>query len=328
MESILNWGIGFIEALQSISSAPLTGVMSVLTLLGDKYFYFALMPFLFWCVNERKAVRLGSVVFVSGFLNSWLKDLFAVPRPYVLKPGINQGWKPIEKAFPDSLSIKDLPAGSLPSGHAQNSLALWGMLASWFKKPWGLVLAIALPLLVGFTRIYLGVHYPTDVVSAYAFSGVLLILYYVFGEKVEAFLGKANIRVQVAILAVICWVFCAIHLADVSAAGGLFGLGLGYAFMRKKVRLIASSGAWWKKLLRYVLGMAVVVGLYAGLKAVLPHEGDASYALFSFARYAVLTIWVSLGAPALFVRLKLADARPAESKPAPTQEPESTDRAQ
>lgn len=318
MESILNWGIGVIQAIQSVKSGPLTLAMAVITLLGDKYFYFALLPLLFWCVNERKAIRLGAIVFISSFLNSWLKDLFAVPRPYVLKPGINQTVPALERAFPDSLSIKDLPAGSLPSGHSQNSLALWGMLASWFKKPLGLILAIAVPLAVGFSRVYLGVHYPTDVLAAYALSGVLLLIYYFFGEKVETFLGKANIRVQIVIVAALCWAFCAIHLVDVSAAGGLLGLGLGYAFMRKKVRFVASSGAWWKKVLRYLLGMAVVLGLYAGLKAAFPAEGSPNYSLFALLRYCLVTLWVSLGAPAVFVFLKLAQARPEEAKAEPS----------
>lgn len=324
MDSILNWGIGVIQALQSVKSGPLTLAMAIVTLLGDKYFYFALLPLLFWCVDERKAVRLGTVVFISGFLNSWLKDLFAVPRPYVLKPGINQAVPALEKAFPDSLSIKDLPAGSLPSGHAQNSLALWGMLGAWIRKPLGIVLAIAVPLAVGFTRVYLGVHYPTDVLAAYALSGVLLVGYAFLGEKIETFLGKASLRVQVIVVAAACWAFCAIHLADVSAAGGLLGLGLGYAFMRKKVRFAASSGAVWMKALRYMLGMAVAIGLYAGLKAAFPAEGSPNYSLFALLRYALVTLWVSLGAPAAFVAVKLARARPEEAAAEPSGGPASS----
>ncbi len=297
MDGVLQWGIGLIEAVQKIESAPLTLVMLIITQLGSEYFYLIALPLLFWCVDERKAIRLGIVVFFSTFLNLWIKDLFAIPRPYVLKPEIGLSH---EESF------------ALPSGHAQGSLTFWGMLASWFKKPWGLVLAIALPLLIGFTRVYLGVHYPTDVFAGWGIAALILLVYYLFGPRIETVLRRLNIRLQIAIIAIFSWIFCALYLKDVSAAGGFFGIGIGYAFSRSFLRFDAKSGTWWMKTLRYLLGLALMLGLYFGMKKVFPGIGNPNAALFKFLRYAILGMWVTLGGPALFIFIKLAKARPAE----------------
>jgi membrane-associated phospholipid phosphatase len=310
MDGILDWGVGVIVAVQSLKSGPLTAVMKAVTLLGSEYFYLLALPFLFWCFDERKAFRLGIVVFVSLFLNCWLKVLFAVPRPYIARPDIG---------------LSSEATYSLPSNHAQGSLTLWGVLAGWIKKPWGLVLAVVIPCLVGFTRVYLGVHYPTDILAGWAVAGAVLLVYYLIGSRVEAVVGKLNIRLQVAIVAIVSWVFCALYMQDVAGAGAFFGMGIGYAFCRARLRYDGTSGAAWKKLLRLVLGMAVLLGLYLGLKAVFPGAETPNGRLFRFLRYALLGGWVAFGSPAIFIFLKLADARPAPAKPVSG---ESTPRAE
>jgi len=148
MQAILNWGVEVIRAIQTIASPGLTSAMKVLTFGGSEYFYLLFLPILFWCVDERFGARLGLVVLMSTFVNGWLKVSFAQPRPYNLDPTVGLSR---ETSF------------GLPSGHAQGTSTLWGMVAPRVRRPWGLVLALAVPLVVSFTRLYLGVHFPTDV---------------------------------------------------------------------------------------------------------------------------------------------------------------------
>jgi hypothetical protein len=84
----------------------------------------------------------------------------------------------------------------------------------------------------------------------------------------------------------------------------LFVVGAGFAIERRWVRF-ESGGLWWKRLLRLLIGVPVLFALWLGLDAAfsgLEHEQ-----ITRFMRYALMGLWSGLGAPWLFVRLRLAD---------------------
>jgi undecaprenyl-diphosphatase len=114
--------------------------------------------------RRRKAIALALGLAVSAVLGQALKQIFARPRPHLL-PWLTaaSGW-------------------SFPSGHALNAATVAGLLA-WLigRRPSGwrgvaLVAALALwAALVGVSRVYLGVHYPSDVLASLALGGVYLL---------------------------------------------------------------------------------------------------------------------------------------------------------
>jgi membrane-associated phospholipid phosphatase len=300
MEAILEWGAGIIAAVQTLRSPPLTAIMLVITFLGNELFFLIAFPILYWCVDERRAARLGFVTFFTLFVNVWAKDLIALPRPYVSRP---------------ELHIVDEVGYSLPSWHAQGTVTFWGMLAIWIKKPLGIILGIGLPLVVGFTRIYLGVHYPSDVFAGWAIGAAIVLIYRFGYARVEPLIAGLHMRFQIAIVAAIAWLMCALHLADVSPGAAFFGIGVGYVLNRKKLRFSA-QGPILKRILRALLGGVVMAGFYAGLKLVFPAAGEPQYALFRFLRYAAMGFWLTFAGPWVFVRLKLAERRPEEPQAA------------
>ncbi|NIM07462.1 MAG: hypothetical protein GTN65_18075 [Armatimonadetes bacterium] len=87
----------------------------------------------------------------------------------------------------------------------------------------------------------------------------------------------------------------------------LTGAGVGFALTLRYVRF-STGGQWWQRAVRYLIGIAVVLGLYLGLKAVLPGEESALYLIFRFLRYGVIGLWITLGAPWVFCRLRLVPA--------------------
>lgn len=301
MENVLEWGLDVIRAIQTIQGPALTAAMKALTQAGSEYFYILFLPVVFWCVDERGGARLGLVFLFSSFVNGWLKTAFAQPRPYDLDP---------------KLGLSHETSFGLPSGHAQGTSTFWGLAAPMIKRPWGLLVAIAVPLLIGFTRLYLGVHFPTDVFLGLALGWGFALLAFIFGPALTAMVARWDIRVQIGVAAALALGMNALHMEDTSMPGAFFGTAVGAAFLFRKLRFDASSGSFAKKAARFGLGLFVLAAIYVAGKLLLPGEGSPSYALFRFARYGLVGAWVSFGAPWLFLKLKLAEPRPAKESAA------------
>lgn len=297
MEGVLEWGVEVIKAIQTVASPGLTAVMRALTLIGSEYFYLIFLPILFWCVDERYGARFGLVFLLSSFVNGWLKVVFAQPRPYHLDPSVGMG---TESSY------------GLPSGHSQGTATFWGLLAPKIRRPWGLALAAFVPVLIGFTRLYLGVHFPTDVFLGLALGWAFAIAGIVLGDGAARLLASWNVRVRILLAAALALAMNALNGKDTNISGIFFGTAVGACFLFDRLRFDASSGGFGQKALRLALGLAGVAAIYFGVKLVAPGSGEQLYALFRFVRYALVGAWVSFGAPWAFMRLRLAGSRPAE----------------
>jgi len=295
MEELLSWGLDVIRAAQTFANPALTVFFRFLSVLGTEYFYLLLIPVVYWCADHRKGLRLGIFIITSAVLNAWLKTLFMQPRPYDLDPSVGMA--------------RETSYG-LPSGHSQNSATFWGVIAPWIRRPWGLILAVILPLLIGASRIYLGVHFPTDVFMGWALGGVFAAAHAIWGNDLEALAEKLSGRVKIILAAAAAMGMNALNMNETGLPGVLLGAVAGAVLASSRARFDASSGTLAKKAVRFLVGIAGAAVLYFGLKAVFPGRESASYALFRFVRYGILGTWVSLGAPWVFLRLKLAQELP------------------
>jgi hypothetical protein len=163
---------------------------------------------------------------------------------------------------------------------------------------------VAIPL----SRLYLGVHFPTDLLGGYLIGAALLTAYLRFGPVIEAGLVKRGIRWQMAAA-----IGLSVGLILLSPAGAryaatagsvLLGFTPGMILERRWVRFDC-GGSILRRSLRFVVGMVVVVALWAGLKAAF--SGLAPAVFFQILRYALIGLWCSWGAPWLFVRIRLAE---------------------
>jgi membrane-associated phospholipid phosphatase len=307
MEAILQWGLDFIRAVQSIKSPPLTFVMRFITFFGGEPVYMALLPLLYWCIDEKKGLRLGMVVLISTWANITLKLLFDQPRPFF-------------EAYDPSLGIITEKMGGLPSGHAQNTLVLLIIIASWIKKKWAYICAPLLCLLIGFSRVYLGVHFPTDVFAGWILGGIILCGYFLFSKKIETLLVKGGIRAGIIASALVSFIMI-LYLPGkeiLMPAGFLLGLGAGYCLNRRYVGFSAGKTlgrTGMAKILilfvRFLLGITGFLLVYVALGKIFPREGG-NVNLFSFMRYALVGLWVSVAAPWIFVKLRLGEIESKE----------------
>ena len=292
MEALLEWGIHLIVVIQQIHGPVLDSIFRAITFMGGEEFYLLLLPLLFWCVDFGLGARLAVLFLLSSYLNTDLKDLFQQPRPFDLNP---------------SVRLSPVEGYGLPSGHAQSAVVVWGSIAAWSRKGWFWGIAMGLMVLIGFSRIYLGVHFPTDVFAGWVIGAVLLGLYLVMKPRVEKWLARLSLGQQILLALAVPPVLLLIHpVKDATAAmATLAGTGVGLALTHRYLPFNA-RGPWWQRTLRFLTGGLIVVALYLGLKLVLPGEGSALHLIFRFLRYGLIGMWISLGAPWFFRLLRLA----------------------
>jgi membrane-associated phospholipid phosphatase len=318
METILNIGVSVSAALQGLGGW-LKLPMQFFSFLGTEEFYMLVLPVLYWCINSTLGLQVAFMLMVSGGLNDALKLAFHGPRPYWYS-SIVQGLT-LETSF------------GVPSGHAQNAMGVWGIMAAGIRKWWAWLVAGLIIFFIGFSRLYLGVHFLHDVLLGWLIGGLLLWLMIRLWEPMAAWLKKRSPGQQIllaflaslvlAILSLIpyfwlkavnwqppqAWAAYATSAVNLegptTTAGTFFGLALGLVWLNRKGGF-ATRGAWWQLVLRYLLGVAGVLAIRYGLKAIFP-EGDTllAYAL-RYVRYALIGAWMTGGAPLTFIWAKLA----------------------
>jgi membrane-associated phospholipid phosphatase len=311
------WGLEFVRALQTIENPVLTALIKGITALGSGLFYVPVILWVYWCVNEKKGQWLALLLLLSVWINSALKVLLRQPRPYFLDP---------------SVGISTASGYGLPSGHAQQALVFWAaaLPGPLGKRPAWLIAGVA-ALVLGFTRLYLGLHFPTDILGGWFLGLVILGAYYFLGPPLERLLTGGGMRMRMIGAAAVSFGMNALYPGDRRFGALFLGFSAGYNLMGNYFPFSASAEIPAKfppiksglilRGLRFFLG-AVGGGLiYQGLKVLLggdssllgkiPLFGAGYYELSRFLHYSILGLWVSAGAPWLFLRLGLAAPPPA-----------------
>ena len=303
MDPMWQWGLDFIRAVQSVHGPVLDAIFKAITFMGEEDFFFIILPLILWCVDFAFGARLAFFFLFSTCINSAAKGLIDHPRPCDLDPEVK---------------LHDYTGRhGLPSGHSQSAVVVWGVIASYIRKRWAWIVAILLMVLIGFSRVYLGVHFPTDVLGGWALGVILLAVYILLVPRIEVWLTKLSLAVRLVLVTAIPLVLALLHPTDdtLAAMGVFLGAGVGIVLTGQWVHFDA-SGPFWQRALRLLPGAIILLALRVGLKSIFPDEGEALYAILRFVRYMVVGLWAGLGAPWLFVKLRLAKTKAAEESPA------------
>jgi len=292
MDAILHWGVTIIVTIQQIHGPVTDSIFRVITFLGEAEFFLILLPLIFWCVDYRLGAQFTILLLFSNYIHIGLKDLLQQPRPSDINSGV--------------LQLSHAEGYGLPSGHTQSATVVWGSIAARLYSNWFRVTAIGIIILVGFSRVYLGVHFPTDVLAGWLIGIVLIIIYLKLQPNIEKWLVKRRLGIQMLLGLGIPLVLLIAHPVKEStdAMGILAGTGVGVALTQQYIHFSA-GGPWWQRALRFIIGIAAVLGLYFGLKVVIPDGESALDLVFRFLRYGLVGVWVTFGAPWLFRLLKL-----------------------
>lgn len=296
IHGIYRWGIAIIKGIQTIESPGLTTVIRIIT--GTVYAYTLIVLFIFWCVDEKKGLRMGIILLVSAWINSALKLFLRQPRPYQLDPSVG-------RAFESSYG--------LPSGHAQISLVFWMSLAGkWLARPAVWAAAVLISLVIGLSRLYLGVHFPTDLLAGWLLGALTLGGFFILDDPINRVLNAGGTRLRMISCAAAAFLMNALRPGDVRYGAVFLGFGAGYSLMLRyfpvSIRgMIRGKGPGTAILgTRYVLGLAGAAALYFGFRTLLEGLPGDYRRLGLFILYSALGFWVSAGAPWLFLKFGLA----------------------
>lgn len=300
--------------------------MRAISFLGQEEFYLLMMPALYWSVSTSLGLRMGMMLILTQFTSTFFKLLIQAPRPYWFDPRV--------QAFSTEASF------GLPSGHSLSSAGIFGLLAAKLRQRWVTILVLVVIFLVGVSRIFLGVHFLTDVLASWVLGGLLVLLFIRLDAPVSAWVEQRTLGQQVILaaassLAIILptfltfaltpafilpqsWVTNSLRAApEVSIdplnldgiftiAGTWFGLLAGASWLRKRYGWFEAAGKPLHRLARYAVGAVGVFLLWYGLGAVLPRNEDVISYVLRYARYTLIGVWVSALAPLLFVRLGIS----------------------
>ncbi len=184
-EIVLEKETGFdqtiVQAITPLHSPGATTVMTDFTFFGSHLFLFpayVMLIMVLWIKkNKRLAINITAIGLTSTSVLFLLKAIFQRNRPL------------------DPL-IRDVTGFSFPSGHSFSAFTFYGLVAYilWqtnISKAWKITASILLFLFaatIAFSRVYLQVHYPSDVVAGFCLSVVWLILaFWIFKKKVTAY---------------------------------------------------------------------------------------------------------------------------------------------
>lgn len=260
--------------LESIRNPVLDGVFSVVTMLGEETFFLALSILVFWCISKQNGYFMLTVGLLGTALNQFLKLLFRVPRPWVRDPN-----------FTIVESAREAASGySFPSGHTQNAAAGLGAPARFAKRRWLQVILIVLVLLVGLSRMYLGVHTPADVgVSLLLGCLLVLVLYPLFQKSEEnpVYLYGAISALLACSVLYLCFVYLTKWPADIDTHNLESGIKNGWLLLGCSAGMLVACplerkyihfdvhAPLWAQIVKTAIGLALVLGVKSGLKPVL-----------------------------------------------------------
>ena len=299
----MDWQLFFLHALESIRNPVLDAFFGIITYLGSETGLIVVALVCFWCLDKKNAYYLFSVGLLGTVFNQFLKITCRIPRPWMLDPTLN----PVASALPDATGY------SFPSGHTQSSVGLFGCMVRMWKKTWVRVLCLLPVLLVPFSRMYLGVHTPMDVLVSFALAGAMVLAFYpildrAFGDhrRMAILLGSLVGAAALYLVYVLVFPFPAdIDPAHLDSAlkngytllGTLLGLCLVY-FLDERYIHSKTGAPLPAQIIKLLGGGALAFALKAGLKSPLTALLGAG--VESLPRYFLLVLFAGAVWPLTF----------------------------
>ena len=288
------WEVDLITWLQSCLSPGLISVISRFSILGEGSLLAILLVFTYLCWDKRLGRFAALSLLTSNVFVTMTKGLVLRRRPYMSHESIH-----LYRKIAPNADIHDIAAQgySFPSNHSSASSSFFGAVAVHTRKALPVFLAIAVPLVVGFSRFVVGAHYPTDVLFGLAVGYLFSVLFHALLRRGVKIGWIFNFFMAIGLLGVF---YCRSNDAY-NSLGLLWGFAIADRLQEKYVRfetirdplriLCRVVGAG----LVYLLSSALLRALFslAGSSGILP-------LLLRAVRYALICLLVFFVYPMIF----------------------------
>ncbi len=290
----------FLKSLEGIRTSFGEAVMGFITHGGEELLVMAIICILFWSVNKKLAYRICFAYFASGLMVQALKITFRIPRPWIK----DTSFKPVGSALETATGY------SFPSGHTQTATALYLTLALNTRKKILKVIFALLIIGVGFSRMYLGVHTPADVITSFAITVILAVIVNLLMDKLDFENNKHCIAVMVTMILIAAGVaiysFTMFYSGKIEekyvsdcckAASAGLTFAIGWFIEQRYIKFDEKAVKLPLQVLKCIIGFGVAIGIKTGLKPILGTSIPAD----AF-RYMLLIMWVLIIFPLIIKR--------------------------
>ena len=266
--------MNFLYSLSELRNPFLDVVFQFVTYFGEQIPILLIICAFYWCYNKALAYRIGLAFFASGIVVQNLKITFRISRPWILDP----------EFIPVPSAIEGASGFSFPSGHSQSAASFWGTIALSFRKRYVAILCTSLFLLVGFSRMYLGVHTPKDVGVSLVIAVILVFALYPIVERAarnpRAMGGLLLVMVGLSVLYLLFTVLYPFP-ADIDADNLAHGIQSGWKmlgctvgmtlvwWLDEKLIHFETEAVWYAQIIKVVIGFGLVLAVKSGLKPPL-----------------------------------------------------------
>ena len=296
----MNIQLSILQFLQSIRNPILNILFLGLTMSAEVPVIVLFTAIIYWCINKKHGQKLLFTLVGNIALNTGIKEYVKAPRPI----GI-QGL--------ESMRVETATGYSFPSGHTQIATTFWVSLMTIFKKNWLYILGTIMFLGIGISRLYLGVHWPIDVLFGWIFGIIFtLILSKIFDIVDE---NKKYYLLVVLLIPFVVVAFLLNSIDYIKMLGLLTGFVFGYIVEDKFIQFNTGNNSnerinfsnkpnknnnLLNHVLRTLIGLVTLGLVYVGLKYIMPSNMIGDYI-----RYTLIVFYAVGIVPALFKVCKL-----------------------
>ena len=253
----------FLEFLSRFRTEYLDIFFRGVSYFGEITVLLPVLCIIYWCVNKSIAYKTLFSFFISGSFVQGAKIAFRIPRPWVINPD----FKPVGSA------IETATGYSFPSGHSQSASSVFLSFSLWAKNRFIRVFSYIIVALVIFSRMYLGVHTPKDVLVALLISTIVVVGINFFTDNYAFPRSTQNVLLFIAILySLLLPAYAALLVYwDVSTwelvadsivfAASLSGFAIGAYIENRFINFGTKCIFWWMQIVKIVLGIGGILGI-------------------------------------------------------------------
>jgi len=303
--------------LQSFETSQLNFFFKIINSLGYSNFYIPILIIILFGINFRKGFYLLHVLIWTSFVTTFLKEYFSLPRP----ADVDLNVKLINKDYQNSTRFTGMGAShffgglphevisyfrnvhdysyGLPSGHVSSIMAIWGSVFLLFKQSGVKITAILLVALMPIARMYLGRHFPIDVIGGLIVGLFFVLVFYnfvyksvslaeTFSRRVSYFsINPKTIIMLSYFLIMPLFVFWIAPQDALSDAGNLLGLNIGFMLVTRK-GIPLDSGTFLQKSIRIIIAFVI----FSGTNLLLKMLGLDDIPILEFIRAVIVSFIV------------------------------------